>query len=205
MGCWASLYHTALPGAHKIFQSFFTHDVHVNWNWIFVTFLLWVADISELSLCSIFIGGVSRKKLYERRLYGVSHKKRALDMSTATVCNEQLSQRSQFTLPRQLQHTEWQNIVTRHTWHEFRCWFPTHRKWKYLSGALASNYTPTVDRVTVGCQKTVPAASMHTAFLRNWFHIGWKTRFKNFKFQVPVQQQRQIYLITAKIHSSDSL
>jgi len=50
------------PSLHKM--------CHEKWNLIFVVFLLLVADVSEHTLCFIFIGSVSRKKLYERRLYG---------------------------------------------------------------------------------------------------------------------------------------
>ena len=49
--------------------------------------------------------------------------------------------------------------------------------------------------------RKLQTARMDPAFLRNWLHIGWKTCFKNFHFQVLIQQQRQIYLITAKIYA----
>jgi len=96
----------------------------------------------------------------------------------------------------QLQHSGRRNIVICHTLHKFRCWFPAHIKWK-RSDRSFSIYLRARDTLCYGRMPENFSSSMYT------FSISQKLiahRLKNLHFQVFVQQQRQIYLITTKIY-----
>ena len=176
MSYCASPDYTALPGAHETFRSFFTHDVHVNWNLIFVVFSLLVADVSKHSLCPIFIGRVSSKKTYERSLYrgqlqqtrfrGDGQPQRYIKKN---FCNSHaLDCHISIAICKAAKYCDTSYV------NQVLLLISSPQSKKDLIRALTSNYMPAIHHVMVGYQKTVQAASMHPEFLRNWFHVGWK-------------------------------